>query len=63
MWLKVILKSGADLLGDVVSDLKEAVCASSFRMDNSLWDTLTGEVSHFIHKIEILHEEWASRAG
>ena len=32
-------------------------------MDHSFWDTLSGEMGHFVHKVEVLHEQRASWTG
>jgi hypothetical protein len=29
-------------------------------MNNSFWYTLTSEMGHFVHQVEILHEEGTS---
>ena len=61
MWLKI--KVCANLLRDVVSHFEKAVSGSTFCMNNSFWDTLSSEVSHLVHKVEILHEERTTRTN
>ena len=32
-------------------------------MDDSFWNTLTGEMSEFIEEVEVLEEDWSVGAG
>jgi hypothetical protein len=49
--------------GDIVGDLQESVSSSSLGMDDSLWDSLSGEVSKLVQKGEILSQDWSSWAS
>ena len=37
--------------------------ASALGMDDSLWDSLTGEVSKFVEQVEVLGEDGSTWAG
>ena len=45
------------LRGHVIGDLNVSVCASTFGMDNSLWNSLTRKVSQFVEQVEVLGED------
>ena len=45
------------LRGHVIGDLNVSVCASTLGMDNSLWNSLTREVSEFVEQVEVLRED------
>jgi hypothetical protein len=49
--------------GDIFSDLQETMSASSLGMDDSLWESLSGEVSKLVQKGEILSQDWSSWAS
>jgi hypothetical protein len=49
--------------GDIFSDLQETTSASSLGMDDSLWDSLSCEVSKLVQKGEILSQDWSSWAS
>ena len=52
-----------DLLGHILGNLEEAVSTSALGVDDSLWDSLSGEVSHLVEKSEVLSEDWATWTG
>ena len=47
------------LRGDVVCNFKDTMSTSPLCVDNSLWDTLTCEMSKFIQQVEVLKKDWA----
>ena len=51
------------LLGHVISDLKNTVGCGSLGVDDSFWNSLTGKMSEFIEKVEVLEEDWAVRTS
>ena len=46
--------------GHILSNLEDSVGTRSFGMDNSLWDSLSIEVSELVNKGEVLKQDWAS---
>ena len=52
-----------DLRSDIVGDLKITVGASTLSVDNSLGDSLTGEVSKLVEEVEVLSEDGATGAS
>jgi hypothetical protein len=39
------------------------VSTSSLSMDNSLWNTLSSEVSQLVQEVEVLSQDWATRSS
>ena len=48
---------------DIVGDLNIAVCASTLSVDDSLGDSLTGEVSELVEEVEVLGKDGATGAS
>ena len=49
-----------DLRCNIVGDLKESMGTSSLGMDDSLWDSLSSEVSKLIQEGEVLGQNWTT---
>lgn len=50
------------LRGHVIGDLNISVCAGALSVDNSLWDSLTSEVSQFVEQVEVLSKDRSAGA-
>merc|ERR1711997_974994 len=48
---------------NIVSNFKISMSTSSLSMDNSFRNTLTSEMGHLVHQVEILHKEGTSWTG
>lgn len=47
-------------LGHILGNLEDSVGTRSFGMDNSLWNSLSIEVSELVNEGEVLKQDWAS---
>lgn len=45
--------------GDILSYLKDTMCTRSLGVHNTLWDSLSIEVSKLINKGEVLQDNWS----
>ena len=48
---------------DIVGDFNVSMGSGTFSVDDSLWDSLTGEVSEFVEEMEVLGEDGSAGAG
>ena len=60
MWFKFCLIKSSNLLGNIISDFEETVGTSTLSVDNSLWDSLSSEMSELVQEGEVLGEDWAT---
>ena len=51
------------LRGHIIFDFDVAVGTCTFSVDDSLRDSLTGEVSQFVEQVEVLGEDGSAGAG
>jgi hypothetical protein len=56
-------EGGAGQVGDIVGDLKVAVCACALGVDDTLGDALSVKVSEEIDVVKVLKTGYESRGG
>ena len=52
-----------DLRSNIIGDLEESMGTSTLGMDNSLWDSLSGEMGKLVQEHKVLGEDWSTWAG